>query len=163
MEPERPNLPHGYGIKPATEGRLIPWPEVEAKLTAARNYWIATTSPQGTPHAAPVWGIWHRGAFYFSTDPQSRKGIHLAVTNAIVVHLESGDDVVILEGIAERLSTEESIDELDASYFQKYGFHLQGNSTYRVEPLKVFAWVEADFPSSATRWRFPRGDSRPGS
>jgi hypothetical protein len=160
MRPERPNLAPGYGIKPATEGRLILWSEVEKKLTSARNYWIATASPQGMPHAAPVWGIWHRGAFHFSTDPQSRKGIHLAANNAIVVHLDSGDDVVVLEGIAERLSTEVSIDELDATYFQKYGFHLQGDSTYRVEPLKVFAWAEADFPSSATRWRFPRRGSR---
>ncbi|MEI6136703.1 MAG: pyridoxamine 5'-phosphate oxidase family protein [Chloroflexota bacterium] len=29
-----------------------------ARLRTAMNYWIATTRPDGRPHAAPVWGVW---------------------------------------------------------------------------------------------------------
>ena len=155
IEPGRPNLPPGYGLKSPTEGRLIQWSQVVAKLAAARNYWIATASPQGIPHAAPVWGIWHRDSFYFGTDPKSRKAVNLAGNNAVVLHLESGDDVVILEGSAHKLSEADVHGELDGAYFAKYGFHLKGNPTYRIEPQRAFAWAEADFPESATRWQFP--------
>jgi len=152
----RPGLPEAYGVKPATEGRLVGWVDVVSKLTASRNYWVATASPKGFPHVMPVWGVWHQGAFYFGTDRKSRKAANLAANNAVVVHLESGDDVVILEGSAEAVEHEPLVDELDASYHAKYGYRLKGNPIYRVEPRKAFAWAEADFPESATRWQFPK-------
>jgi hypothetical protein len=36
---------------------VLSWPEVAARLAAARNYWLCTTTPSGAPHAAPVWGV----------------------------------------------------------------------------------------------------------
>jgi hypothetical protein len=35
----------------------LSWPEVAARLAAARNYWLCTTTLSGAPHAAPVWGV----------------------------------------------------------------------------------------------------------
>jgi hypothetical protein len=35
----------------------LSWPEVAARLAAARNYWLCTTTPSGAPHAAPVYAI----------------------------------------------------------------------------------------------------------
>lgn len=150
----RPGLPSSYGIKPISEGRVLPWADVAAKLAASRNYWIATASPEGVPHVAPVWGVWYQGALYFGTDPTSRKAKNIAASHSIVAHLESGDDVVIVEGVAERLPEASIGRELDEAYFRKYGYRLKGNATYRVEPRQAFAWSEADFPESATRWRF---------
>ncbi len=34
---------------------VLPRSEVAARLVAARNYWLCTTTPSGAPHAAPVW------------------------------------------------------------------------------------------------------------
>jgi len=148
-------MPSGYGIKAPTEGGgLLPWNFVTSRMEAARNYWICTAAPNGTPHAAPVWGIWHKGRFYFSTDRDSRKGRNLAARSAILVHLESGDEAVVIEGHAKRLSGGPLHVELDAVYFRKYAFHLEGHSTYEVRPTKVFAWSESSFPDTATRWRF---------
>lgn len=42
MEPDRPDLPPGYGVKPVSEGRTIEWSEVEERLGSEHNYWIAT-------------------------------------------------------------------------------------------------------------------------
>jgi len=159
--PSRPSLPPGYGIKPPTEGRLIDWPSVEAKLTSAHNYWLVTSSPQGTPHAAPLWGLWHEGSFFFGTDPSSMKAVNISRNNAVVVHLESGDDVVILEGKARQLLGEALATRLDKAYRQKYGFPLQGNPIYGVQVDTAFAWAESDFPESATRWRFPSSEHSP--
>lgn len=30
--------------------------EVAERLSAARTYWLGTTTASGAPHAAPVWG-----------------------------------------------------------------------------------------------------------
>lgn len=69
----------------------------------ARNYWVVTTRSDGKPHSVPVWSIWLDETFYFGTDRRSRKGRNLATNPGLVVHLESGDDVVILEGVAEEV------------------------------------------------------------
>lgn len=152
--PGRPALPASYGIKPSSQGRLIQWDAVEARLKGARNYRVAMSSPQGRSHVSPVWGIWHQGAFYFGTDPRSRKGRNLAANPSAIVDLESGDDVAVVEGDVRKLPPVQITSELDASYSQKYGFRLRGNDVYKVAPRRVFAWAESDFPESATRWRF---------
>jgi len=59
----------------------------------------------GLPHAVPVWGVWVDGALYFGTDRRSRKARNLATNQGAVVHLESGDDAVILEGFAEEITS----------------------------------------------------------
>ena len=156
----RPDMPQGYGLAPVnSENELIPWESAEEKLREARNYWICSTRPDGRPHAMPVWGLWVEGAFYFSTDPQSRKGRNLAGNPEVVLHLESGDDAVILEGRSGLVSDAALVRTLDELYFRKYQFHLAGDEAapgvvYVVRPRQVMAWLESSFPTSATRWKF---------
>src|SRR5579884_1076081 len=97
----RPAMPASYGLEPAAVEKMVTWDDVVAKLAGARNYWVCTTRPDGRPHAAPVWGLWMDDALCFATDPASRKGRNLTARPACVVHLESGDDAVIIEGTAE--------------------------------------------------------------
>jgi general stress protein 26 len=147
----------GYGIADANAGAgLLPWSFVEEHMVKSRNYWIGSAKPDGRPHVAPVWGLWHAGAFYFSTGSASQKGRNIAANAAITVNLESGDDVVILEGIAEKVSDKALLTALDKDYKQKYGFPMQnpGGPIYNLKVQRAFAWREGDFPSSATRWIF---------
>jgi PPOX class probable F420-dependent enzyme len=151
-------MPEGYGLKPADEGSgLLPWEHVESRLAAARNYWIGTTRSDGRPHAIPVWGLWLDDAIWFSTDPKSLKGRNLARRPEVVVHLESGDDVVIVEGRADRISEPAPLARFADVYEQKYNLRMDPTNPdfgiYRVEPLVVLAWLESDFPGIATRWR----------
>ena len=153
--PSRPHMPE-YGLLDAESGSgLFPWSHVSERMAAARNYWVATTQPDGRPHAAPVWGLWLDEAFYFGTALSSRKARNLEANPGIVVHLESGDDVVILEGIAEKVSDAALLARLDEAYFAKYKFHLDGNANpiYSLHPRVAYAWLERDFPGSATRWQ----------
>lgn len=146
-----------YGIEADTTGQgLLPWSYVEEQMATAHNYWVATASPQGLPHAAPVWGIWYHGSFYFATGTDSRKGRNLTANRHLVVHLESGDQTVILEGKAKQVLKEEPIfPQLSDSYFTKYQVNLTGNDpVYMLQPTKAFAWIEKDFPNTATRWLF---------
>src|SRR5436309_3077693 len=100
---DRPIFPNSYGVDREIQSDMLTWGEVERRLQIAHNYWIASSGADGHPHVAPVWGLWTDGAFYFSTDPASRKGRNITANPEVVVHLESGDDVVIVEGRIERV------------------------------------------------------------
>jgi hypothetical protein len=156
-EPTRPGMGADYGISANQEG-MLSWGHVAERMERARNYWISTTRPDGRPHAAPVWGVWVEGAFYFGTGRRSRKGRNLAVTPALTVHLESGDDVVIIEGVAEEVADRASLAAVDAAYRAKYGMGIgetgDGAAWYVLRAEVAYAWLESDFPNTATRWRF---------
>lgn len=160
MQPRRPNFAPGYGIS-REAGGLLPWSHVTGRLTASRSYWLATTRPDGRPHVAPVWGVWLDGALYFGTDRASVKARNLAANPTLVVHLESGDDVVILEGTPEVVANPAAIPGLDDAYRAKYGMgatEAGGDDAetaalwYVFRPDTASAWLESDFPSTATRW-----------
>lgn len=145
-------MPAGYTPE-GTKRKLLAFSFAEQRLKKAHNYWICTTREDGRAHAVPVWGVWLEGAFWFSTDPSSTKAKNLARDPRLVVHLESGDEAVIVDGKAE---ARELTKALDAAYARKYKLHLIGFPTpmviYRVAPTVIQAWREKDFSKSATRW-----------
>jgi hypothetical protein len=157
--PTRPRMPSSYRIDRGETG-MIPWSTIDDRLATARNYWVVTSGPDRRPHATPVWGVWFDQTFYFSTDPASRKGRHLATNPEIVVHLESGDDVVILEGTVSGLTDPASFQRYADAYEAKYQFRPEasdsGSGVYALRPRVAYAWEEKDFPRTATRWVFDR-------
>jgi hypothetical protein len=156
----RPHVP-GYGIPEHDEG-LLPWSHAVARLEQARNYWVATTRPDGRPHAVPVWGVFVANAIYFDGGPETRHNRNLAHNPHVVVHLESGDDVVIVEGTVEPVAPAPDsalAGALAAAYAAKYAPDYQppagqwkDGGLYRVRPTVAFAWTR--FPADTTRWRF---------
>lgn len=150
----RPRFPRGYGIPESADG-MLPWSWAEERLEASRNYWVSTTKPDGAPHAMPVWGLWVGGAVVFSTSPDSRKGRNLARDPRALVHVESGDEVVILEGEVEETTLDEGLAD---AYEAKYHFRPEPGSPeglwYRLRPRVAYAWLERTYPRSATRFGF---------
>jgi hypothetical protein len=149
----RPRFPEGYGISKEPAG-LLDWSWAVERLLESRNYWIVTASADGRPHAAPVWGLWVDDSILFATSPQSRKGRNLARDPRVVIHLESGDDVVILEGSVERASPD---DQIADAYEAKYGWRPPGVGSegwFRLRPALAYAWLERDYPNTATRFTF---------
>lgn len=168
VEPEasRPQMPKGYGIVKAKNGKgLLPWSRVGERMERALNYWVNTTRPDGRPHVMPVWGVWVNDRFYFGTDRRSRKALNIASNTAMAVHLESGDDVVIIEGSAEEVTDSTVLGQIDKSCLAKYGMGLSdspGNAViYGLRPRVAFAWEEKSFNRSATRYRFDEREALP--
>ncbi len=167
---DRPGIPKSYGISSGEEG-MLPWAWARRRLEVAQNYWICTTRPDGRPHAMPVWGVWVDDALLFGSGRDTRKARNLAANPHVVVHPESGDDTVIVEGVAEELRDPALLAKGDAAYLAKYidpgsgeGFHLApsgpeggDSAVYCVRPRLAQAWREANYPQSATRWRFGAG------
>lgn len=160
-EPSRPYIADDYGIPKTTHGTL-PWSYVVERLEKARNYWIGTVTPHSTPHTMPVWGVFLEDNLYFDGSPRTRRGRNLAANPSIVVHLESGDEVVIVEGEAHQIiDFDRSLAEaLAAAYTMKYaasGYSptpdtWDSGGLYRVTIYKAFAWTK--FPEDTTRWIF---------
>lgn len=161
----RPTMPDGYGVPEHDEG-LLDWSWAVERLTTARNYWFCTTRPDGRPHAMPAWAAWVDGALYFDGSPETRRARNLAQNSAIVVHLESGDEVVVLEGEAVYIPGAERglAERLAAALAAKYAPTYEPSpdtwnegGLWSVRPTAAFGWTQ--FPANVTRWRWPRTSS----
>ena len=152
----RPDMPE-YGLLNADQGRgLLPWQWAQERLEMSRNYWIATTRPDGRPHATAVWGVWWDNAFYFSSGRLTRKARNLAHNASCVVCTENAAEAVIVEGVAQLVSNVKALKRLGQVYRTKYDSTYPSESNvYAVHPKVVFGFIEeeAEFSGSATRWR----------
>lgn len=147
-----PRMDPSYGVTGAAEGAS--WPATEAKLAASRNYWLCTTRADGAPHSKPVWGHWADGTLWFGSGGVA--GRNLKRDPRVSVHLESGDDTVILEGTVQLRAVPEAILR---AYAQKYAMKAEdlggdGGEWYTLEPRVAFTWLEKDYPNTAARWEF---------
>jgi nitroimidazol reductase NimA-like FMN-containing flavoprotein (pyridoxamine 5'-phosphate oxidase superfamily) len=164
-EPQRsrPVMPAGYGVPEGDEG-MLGWSWALERLETALNYWFSTTRADGRPHAMPAWGVWLDGELYFEGSPRTRRARNLAANPAVVVHLESGDEVVILEGEAREVGSPERAlaERLSAGFTAKYASTSYGYSPppeqwdrgglWAMRPHVAFGWSE--FPRTTTRWVF---------
>jgi hypothetical protein len=149
-------LPPGYGESKAA--KLLSWESVESKLVEAKNYWLATTGPEGRPHVTPVWGVWREAVLYFTGIPTARWARNLAENSAAAVHLESGSSVVIVDGVVvdiPAIEDQEVADYIVAQWTAKYGTLVPDpadDGMYCLQAKRARAWT--DFPADATKWAF---------
>jgi hypothetical protein len=155
---DRPDLPDAYrGAAP------LPWAWAEQQLLDARTYWITTVAPDGRPRARPVWGVWLDDTVMFSTG--ALVGRDVRAEPRVTVHLESGDECVIVEGTVRVADDEASRLAFIAAYDPKYEWTSSleyVDVVYVVHPRVAFGWLVGDlapgatlFEATATRWRFP--------
>jgi nitroimidazol reductase NimA-like FMN-containing flavoprotein (pyridoxamine 5'-phosphate oxidase superfamily) len=160
--PDRPVMP-GYGVLPAEQGSgLIPWPEIERRLTVSHDYWVATVRPDGRPHVMPVWGVWFDGRLWFSSGLRSRKARNLAAEPRCTITTDQAQDPVVLDGLAEQVVDADGIAAFLAVMNGKYDAGMTAafldpavNGTFAVRPQRVIALSHDDFTGSPTRWTFP--------
>lgn len=156
--PDRPFMPESYGLAAAEKFEPITWEWVTERLSAARNYWIATTRKSGAPHVSPVWGQWLDDRVMFATDANSAKGRNAVRNPACSIHLESGDEVVVLDGQLERITDTELLERFNNAYEVKYALNPSAGGdaapVFALNTSVALAWLETDFPSTATRWQF---------
>ncbi|MGH9321667.1 MAG: pyridoxamine 5'-phosphate oxidase family protein [Vicinamibacteria bacterium] len=147
----RPYVP-GYGISRSSKG-MLPWSHADRRLARSRHYWIVTASSDARPHSVPVWGVWIDGAVYFGGGPDVRWARNLAANPRVAVHLEKGDDVVILEGEIERIDDPKHpiVTAVTNAYQAKYEMP-HPPPFWMLRPQVAFAW-DKDI-RNATRWKF---------
>ena len=158
-KPQRPSL-SGY----VEHGMLLPWKWVDVRMAEARSYWISSRTA-AYPSSRPVWGIWLSPILLFSTGSMIGKNIQR--DPRVQVNLESADEVIIIEGIAEELADEKTARIWADTYNEKYSWDMPANveDVYSVSPKRVRAWIcdssgldhGAAFSICASECRFPSG------
>jgi PPOX class probable F420-dependent enzyme len=116
--------------------------------------WLVTVSQDGQPHPSPVWFLWEGDTFLIYSQPKAGKLPNIEGNPRVALHLrgtETGDDIVIFEGTAEREDDQVPADGVPA-YVEKYREHIAGYgwtpesfaSDYsvpiRVHPERLRAW-----------------------
>src|SRR5687767_7630535 len=121
MQPmaEQLDLPSSYG-SPST---MLHWEAVDRLLAIAPRYWLATTRPDTRPHSVPVDGIWSDGAMFFGGDPATVHVRNLHGNPHAVIHVESGESPVIVEGTVDwHEAGEAQAKALAQAARKKYGY-----------------------------------------
>jgi hypothetical protein len=158
----RPVLPEGYGLPETTDG-LLAWEDVEQRLVASRHYWLASVRPDGTPHSVPRWGVWVGGRFYYDGAPTTRHVRNVEANPACTLTLESGTEVVIVEGESRATNADPAdlgarLSAAFAKYHPDYAPAADawagpsGGGLRVIVPKRVLAWFS--FPTDCTRFTF---------
>jgi hypothetical protein len=156
---DRPHVP-GYGIPTSTDG-ILPWSWAVERLERAIVYWLATTGADGAPHVIPIWGAWLDGRWFVEGGP-TRWQRNLRHNPQLAIHLEIGDEVVIVEGTAtECIAPAAPLADAILGGFDKYraakGYEASADNwtaggLWELRPVQAFAW--SVFPDDMTRYRF---------
>jgi hypothetical protein len=138
------------------------WAEIARRLAPARNYWLGTTTVSGAPHAAPVWGVVAGETLYLYSERSTVKARNLAADPRAVLHLESGEDVLIVRGIAEDLGTPAVVPSVVAALAAKYtrpedqqylpSADPDFDVIYALRPQSAMTWRLNDYAASQRRW-----------
>jgi hypothetical protein len=137
----------------------LDWTYVEAALRDAGTYWVVSVPEAARhPHPRPVWGVWLDSALWL-TIGSPRVNAEVAARPNVTVHLDSGVDVVIVEGTAASSSGDPAafLAAYDAKYDWTYDIDQYG-PPLRVQVSDVIAWRSAGFAGrdgfqQGGRWR----------
>jgi hypothetical protein len=140
----------------------VSWPEVAARLEAARSYWLGTTTRSGAPHATPVWGVVIDDVLYLYSERRTLKSRNLAADPRVVLHLEDAEDVVIVHGTADDLGPPARVPAVVAGLSAKYTSDEDKqylpeadpdfDVVYAIRPKSAMMWRLRDYEGSQRRW-----------
>jgi general stress protein 26 len=145
------------------------WPVVARALEQAELYWLTTVRADGRPHVTPLIGVAEGPSAHFCTGLREQKAInleqerHVALTTGTNTWARGLD--VVVEGTAERITDDESLQRLADAYEAKYGsvwrfdvrdgMFVSGDNeaaVFRIQPEKVLAFAKD--PHAQTTFRF---------
>lgn len=125
--------------------------------------WISSARPDGRPHSVPRWGVWLEGRFWYDGAPTTRHTRNVELNPAVTLTLESGSEVVIVEG--DSYATRAEAEDLGVRLAEAFGKYADLGYTpgpdswagehgggLRVINPRAMAWF--DFPKDRTRFRF---------
>lgn len=157
----RPNIP-GYGLSKSKKD-LLPWKWAEDRLKKSREFWIATTRPDGRPHVMVVWALWMDGKIYFSTGADTVKARNLAKNPHCTMCADNAAEAVMIEGVVKTERDVSAIRKFVPLYEKKYKLPLgeMGENLIALKdplsclhPKVAFGFWEKKFGPTATRWIF---------
>jgi len=152
----RPAVPASYRFPTSLEG-LLDWSWARERLTNSQNYVIVTVRPDSRPHAMGMHGLWVEDAYYFGTSSETRKAKNLEVNPNCILISENFEQLLIVEGVAEKVSYEQLPAVLSDASKKQYGWPMQPRKAgyvYKLAPRVVFAFPLKQITTAVTKWVF---------
>lgn len=153
----RPLIPASYHFPTSPKG-LLDWDWARERLTNSYNYVIVTVRPDGRPHAMGMHGLWWEDdAYYFGTSPETRKAKNLAENPHCALICENMQELVIVEGVAEKVDYSDLPVGLSDASKKKYGWPIdprRGGGIHKLTPRVVFAFPLKQITTAVTKWVF---------
>ena len=122
------------------------------KFAAADTCWFSSMRPDGRPHLAPIWCVWHEGRAYVCTPSGSVRARNVACNSSVSLSLPDSYNVFILEGVATPAPEMEA--ELQPLFLAKYNWDISADAEYdlilAITPKKIMAWGD----HGEGRWHF---------
>jgi len=129
------------------------------RLNNDHNVWIATASPDGLPHLVPLSLAWFDDTIVVATPSDTPTARNAIATGRARAALDSADDVVIIDTVAEVVAFDTAEQSLTSRYIKRVGWDPSDNpgawSLLVLTPRRAHAWngpgerSKAE-PSSAT-------------
>lgn len=117
--------------------------------------WLSTVRADGNPNLSPVWFLWEDPTILIFSQPKKQKVNNIRRNPKVMLGLETlndGDDVVMVEGIAE-LVDDPNLGMALPDYIKKYGKLIERMNTtpeqlaaeysqvIRITPTKFRSWT----------------------
>lgn len=117
-----------------------------ARLAGDVDVWVATASPEGTPHLVPLSFDWDGEAVLLATPADSQTGRNLARSGVARLALGPTRDVTLIDGEVEVLDLADLPVAVGDRFAARTGFDPRTLTTryrwFRVRPYRVQAWRE---------------------
>ncbi|HXW35831.1 MAG TPA: pyridoxamine 5'-phosphate oxidase family protein [Acidimicrobiales bacterium] len=141
---------------------LLTWNEVGQLLKASPIYWLHTTNRSGAPDASPVWGVIVDERLYIYSMRSTLKARNVERDSRVLVHLESGADVIIVHGVLSDLGHPQDFPEIVDAFGAKYDHPAERpflpssdpafDVLYVLRPQRALRWNLPDSEASMRRW-----------
>lgn len=122
--------------------------DTRAKLESDVDVWVATSSSRGGVHLIPLSYLWDGTAFLISTPRASVTGRNLLAEGRVRLSLGPTRDVVVVDGIAERVDVADLGPETGDAFATKTGFDPreldEPYQYFPIRPRRLQAWREAN-------------------
>ncbi|MCT7351674.1 pyridoxamine 5'-phosphate oxidase family protein [Streptomyces sp. 15-116A] len=131
--------------------------DTRAKLESEIDLWVATAGSTGGAHLVPLSYRWDGSTFLISTPRSSITGRNLLADPRVRLSLGPTRDVVIVDGTAEPVDLAELGSEAAEAFAARTGFNPgacdEPYQYFRIHPVRIQAWREADELSGRTLMR----------
>ena len=135
--------------------------ELDELLSSERTLRIGTVGPEGGPHVAPMWFVWHDGAIWLNSLIRSRRTTDLSSGSPVALCVDAGTDYFELRGAVLYGKPEEVKDPAETAEIRR----LFGRKYWNIDEIpeaKSHTWLRVT-PDRIVSWDFkkiPQGRDR---
>lgn len=132
--------------------------ELGELLRTERTCRVATVSPGGEPHVAPLWFVWHAGVLYLNSLKRSRRTRDIERGTRAAVCVDAGEGYAELRGavLYGRFEEAGDVPHIRKLFGEKYwgGIEVPQTSSHTwiaLRPDRIVSWDFAKIPAGRDR------------